>query len=208
MPMASRPTYTVQLPMPLLPFRQRARLWVSWKPGCRLTASGSTHKKSNLSALALGSACEARPIRHCHWLPPFDLFHVVRYFRVTLDQELTFAPHIHRLCRVSYYLLRQLRTVVRSLTSDATATLIHAFITCNPNRLLQLTLRWPPSWVVTVPRPGPAHYRTPLCTHPQIWPCFQLYAGCAPLAPIPTEDFVSYNFFSLAVPPGPRSGLS
>src|SRR6218665_810748 len=43
----------------------------------------------------------------------------VRDLGVTLDQELTFAPHIHRLCRDSYYLLRQLRTVLRLLTSDA-----------------------------------------------------------------------------------------
>src|SRR6218665_1179386 len=48
---------------------------------------------------------------------------------VTLDQELTFVPHIHRLCRDSCYQLRQLRTVISSLTSASTATLIHAFIT-------------------------------------------------------------------------------
>src|SRR6218665_3412394 len=70
-------------------------------------------------------------------------------------------------------------------------------------RLLQHTLIcWPPSWAVTLPRQGPAHCRTPLWAHPQIWPCFPVYAGCAPLAPLPTEDFVPYNFLSLAVPPG------
>ena len=36
---------------------------------------------------------------------------------------------IHRLCRDCYYQLRQLRTVARSLTPGATATLIHSFIT-------------------------------------------------------------------------------
>src|SRR6218665_164453 len=51
---------------------------------------------------------------------------VVRDLGVTLDQELTFAPQIHPLYWDSYNLLRQLRTVVRLLTSDATATLIHA----------------------------------------------------------------------------------
>src|SRR6218665_2746809 len=35
-----------------------------------------------------------------------------------------------------------------------------------------------------------------------------VYSGCAPLAPPPTEDFVPYNFLSLAVPPGSCSGLS
>src|SRR6218665_4006261 len=54
---------------------------------------------------------------------------VVRDLGVTLDQELTFAPHIHRLCRDSYYQLRLLCTVIRSLTSESTATLIRAFIT-------------------------------------------------------------------------------
>src|SRR6218665_976007 len=53
-----------------------------------------------------------------------------------------------------------------------------------------------------VPRQGPAHSRTPL------WPRFQVYAGCVPLAPPPTEDFVPYNFLSLAVPPGSCSHLS
>ena len=54
---------------------------------------------------------------------------VVRNLGVTLDLELTFATHIRRLCGDSYCHLRQLRIVVRWLTSDATATLIHAFIT-------------------------------------------------------------------------------
>ena len=61
--------------------------------------------------------------------PHFVFSSVVRDLGVTLDQELTFAPHINRLCRDSYYQLRQFRTVARSLTSDSTATLIHSFIT-------------------------------------------------------------------------------
>src|SRR6218665_394289 len=61
--------------------------------------------------------------------PHFIFSPVVRDLGVTLGQELTFAPHIHRLCRDSYYQLRQLCTVIRSLTSESTATLIHAFIT-------------------------------------------------------------------------------
>src|SRR6218665_489288 len=53
----------------------------------------------------------------------------VRDLRLTLDQQLTFAPHINRLCRDCYYKLRQLRVISRSLTSTATATLVHAFVT-------------------------------------------------------------------------------
>src|SRR6218665_527501 len=35
----------------------------------------------------------------------------------------------NRLCRDCYYQLRQLRVISRSLTSTATATLVHAFVT-------------------------------------------------------------------------------
>src|SRR6218665_1018744 len=69
------------------------------------------------------------------------------------------------------------------------------------SKLLQFTLCWPSSWAVTVSSPGPAYCRTPLWAHPQIWPRFQVFAGCAPLALPPTEDFVPYNFLSPAVPP-------
>src|SRR6218665_3985731 len=53
----------------------------------------------------------------------------VRGLGLTLDQQLTFAPHINRLCCDCYYQLRQLRVISRSLTSTATATLVHAFVT-------------------------------------------------------------------------------
>jgi len=49
---------------------------------------------------------------------------------VTLDQELTLAPHIHSLCRSYYYQLKQLRTVYRALTGTATTTLVHSFFAC------------------------------------------------------------------------------
>src|SRR6218665_3891339 len=37
--------------------------------------------------------------------------------------------HINRLCRDCYYQLRQLCVIARSLTSTATATLVHTFVT-------------------------------------------------------------------------------
>src|SRR6218665_1017934 len=43
--------------------------------------------------------------------------------------QLTFAPHINRLCRDCYYQLRQQHVIFRSLTSTATPTLVHAFVT-------------------------------------------------------------------------------
>ena len=64
--------------------------------------------------------------------PLFTFSSVVRDLGVTLDQELTFAPHINLLSRDCFYQLRQLRTVARSLTASATSTLIHAFV---PTRL-------------------------------------------------------------------------
>ena len=61
--------------------------------------------------------------------PHFVFSSVVRDLGVTLDQELTFAPHLHSLSRACYYQLRQLRTIARSLSPTATATLVHSFVT-------------------------------------------------------------------------------
>src|SRR6218665_3705115 len=52
----------------------------------------------------------------------------VRDLGVTLDCELTFSTHINLLSRDCFYQLHQLRTVTRSLTASATATLVHVFI--------------------------------------------------------------------------------
>ena len=60
--------------------------------------------------------------------PHFIFSSVIRDLGVTLDQELTFAPHLNSLSRSCYYQLRQLRTVVRSRTPTATATLVHSFV--------------------------------------------------------------------------------
>ena len=60
--------------------------------------------------------------------PQFAFSTTVRDLGVTLDQELTFARHIHQLCRDCYYQLRQLRVVSRSLTTNAASTLIHSFV--------------------------------------------------------------------------------
>src|SRR6218665_2956088 len=59
--------------------------------------------------------------------PHFTFSSTVCDLSVTLDQELTLAPH--SLCRACYYQLRQLRTVSRSLTSTAAATLVHSIVT-------------------------------------------------------------------------------
>src|SRR6218665_3821496 len=61
--------------------------------------------------------------------PSYTFSAAARDLGALLDQELTFAPRLHRLSRDCYYQLRQLRTVARSLTASAASTLVHAFIT-------------------------------------------------------------------------------
>src|SRR6218665_44797 len=61
--------------------------------------------------------------------PSYTFSATARDIGILLDQELTFAPHLHRLSRDCYYQLRQLRTVARSLTASAATTLVHAFVT-------------------------------------------------------------------------------
>src|SRR6218665_3314702 len=53
----------------------------------------------------------------------------VRDLGIILDQELNFSAHINQLTRSCYYQLCQLCTVSRSLSHDAAATLVHAFVT-------------------------------------------------------------------------------
>src|SRR6218665_2333634 len=79
---------------------------------------GTCQQLAKLDMVALTSA-----------FPHFTFSSTVRDLGVTLDQELTLAPHIHSLCRACYYQLRKLRTVSRSLTSTAAATLVHLFVT-------------------------------------------------------------------------------
>ena len=49
---------------------------------------------------------------------------------VVTDRELSLAAHVTAVCRSGYNQLRQLRPVVRSLSVNATKTLVQAFISC------------------------------------------------------------------------------
>ena len=49
---------------------------------------------------------------------------------VVIDRELSLAAHVMAVCRSDYNQLRQLRPVVRSLSMNATKTLVQAFISC------------------------------------------------------------------------------
>jgi hypothetical protein len=52
----------------------------------------------------------------------------VRDLGVTIDQQLTMKSHVNTVVRNCFYELRQLRSVRRSLTDDATRALVHAFV--------------------------------------------------------------------------------
>ena len=47
---------------------------------------------------------------------------------VTIDGPLTMREHVQRICRASYYQLRQLRVVRNSLSTDVCVMLLHAFV--------------------------------------------------------------------------------
>ena len=47
---------------------------------------------------------------------------------VVLDSNLSMRDHVSRLCRTSYYQLRQLRVICRSLTTRACTQLVHALV--------------------------------------------------------------------------------
>ena len=48
---------------------------------------------------------------------------------VLLGSSLTLAPHVRRLSGKSFYHLRQMNTVRKSLAEDAATTMVHAFVT-------------------------------------------------------------------------------
>jgi len=51
--------------------------------------------------------------------------------RVILDSQLTMTTHVSSVCSAGFFQLRQLRSVCRSLTTEATRALVQAFISCH-----------------------------------------------------------------------------
>jgi len=49
---------------------------------------------------------------------------------VVIDSQLSPSAHVAAVCRSGYYQLRQLRQAVRSLSEDASKTLVQAFVSC------------------------------------------------------------------------------
>jgi len=56
-----------------------------------------------------------------------------RNLGVIVDSQLTLSAQVAAVCHNGYYQLRQLRPLVRSMSSDAVKTLIQAFISCRLN---------------------------------------------------------------------------
>src|SRR6218665_1590702 len=92
---------------------------------------------------------------------------MVRDLGVTLDHEVTFAPHLNSLSRSSHYQLRQLRTVAHSLTPTATTTLLHSFVATRldygTRSCMSLSQHWPPDYTAKLPGS-----RSALCS-PSYW---------------------------------------
>src|ERR1043165_3169170 len=84
--------------------------------------------------------------------PHYVFSTTVRDIGVQLDQEFTFAPHLHRLARDCHYQLHQLRTVTRSLTSAAILTLVHSFIAARLDYCSSLYSGLPSSRIVCLDR--------------------------------------------------------
>jgi hypothetical protein len=59
-----------------------------------------------------------------------DILSTATDLGVTLDGQLTMAMHISSICRSSFFQLRQLRSIRRSLTPEASRALVQAFIIC------------------------------------------------------------------------------
>jgi len=167
--MTFRPIYTVLLLMPLLQSWRWARLWVSWKPGCRLTAWSSTLQNPIYlvwyTALT-AAACEARPSPLPSLLTSLILSFPLLF--VTLELHwIKSSPSLH---------IFTASVVIHTTSYASSALCSFAHFRCHrytypclyysPTRLLKLTLCWAPSCAATVPRPDPAFGCTPLWAHP------------------------------------------
>jgi len=53
---------------------------------------------------------------------------LVRVLGVTLSSDLSLSKHVSNTCTACFYWLHQLRRVRRTLDTESTATLVHAFV--------------------------------------------------------------------------------
>src|SRR6218665_1273835 len=131
--------------------------------------------------------------------PNYTFSSSVRDLGIILDQALTFAPHLNCLSRDCFYQVRQLRTVARSLSSGAAATLVHSFITI---RLDYCPMPIPLLWLAFC-SPGQPKPCSSLCgasyrANTQIPSCVKLHAGGPSLAPNPAAYRIQGRFQGVA----------
>jgi len=58
-----------------------------------------------------------------------NLSNHVRVLGVIISSDLSLDQHVSKVCVASFYRLRQLRHIRKSLDSESAATLVHAFVT-------------------------------------------------------------------------------
>src|SRR5678815_670937 len=61
-------------------------------------------------------------------LPQFSISTSVRDLGVTLYSSLTFSEHINQLTRSSYFQLRRIRAIRRSVSSSTLTSIVYAFV--------------------------------------------------------------------------------
>jgi len=84
---------------------------------------GTRHQLSKfaISRLSLSTATSTSLV---------DIVSTAANLGVVFDDQLTMAAHVSSVCRSGFFQLRQLRTVRRTLTSEATRALVQAFVSC------------------------------------------------------------------------------
>jgi len=85
---------------------------------------GSRHQLPNyltISQLPLSTTTSSSTV---------DIVSTANDLGVILDSQLTMTTHVSSVCRAGFFQLRQLRSVRRSLTTEATRALVQAFISC------------------------------------------------------------------------------
>jgi len=84
---------------------------------------GSRHQlaKLTISHLPLSSTTSSSTV---------DIVSTANDLGVILDSQLTMTTHVSSVCRAGFFQLRQLRSVRRSLTTEATRALLQTFISC------------------------------------------------------------------------------
>ena len=77
---------------------------------------------------------------------------VVRNLGSWFDSQLTMSSHISKLCSVAFYHLYNIRPIRKYLSQEATATLVHAFITSRTDYCNSLLYGLPDNQLVKIQR--------------------------------------------------------